>query len=102
MCLEYLNDDDLAKNVQAGDRLSLNVLVHRHQRRLFGWLLHCVKNQQDVEDILQDVWLRVVNTIHNYRVGDQTFSAWLFYQTWSARSEYYRSRSKRREVSGSE
>lgn len=98
MCLENLSDDDLAREVQAGNRLAMNVLVQRYQHRLFGWLRSRVRNRQDVEDVLQNLWLRVLGTIGNYRCGAGTFFAWLFFQMRSCHSGYLRSRGSHAEV----
>jgi len=98
MCLEDLSDDDLAKKVQAGNRLAMNVLVRRYERRLFGWLLGRVRNRHDAEDILQNLWQRVLGTIRNYRPGSGTLFPWLIYQMRSCLSTHLRSRSSHPEA----
>jgi RNA polymerase sigma-70 factor (ECF subfamily) len=98
MCLEDLSDDDLAKEVQAGKRLAMNCLVRRYERRLFGWLLVRVRNRHDAEDILQNLWQRVLGTIGNFRTGSETFFPWLINQMRSCLSSYFRSRTNHPEV----
>jgi RNA polymerase sigma-70 factor, ECF subfamily len=98
MCLDYLSDDDLAKKVQNGNRLAMNVLVRRYEGRLFGWLLRRVRSHHDAEDILQNLWLRVLRTIGNFRLGSGTFFPWLIFQLRSCLSGHLRTRIHHPEV----
>jgi len=54
-----------------------NVLVQRFNDSLFYFILKMVRNQEDAEDILQQVWAKAFNRISQYK-PTHAFSTWLF------------------------
>jgi RNA polymerase sigma-70 factor (ECF subfamily) len=64
------------RSAQAGDRTAFGHLVERYQKRVFSMVFHLLHRPDEVEDIAQDVFLKVFRTIgsYNYRAS---FSTWL-------------------------
>ncbi len=60
-----------------GDARAFEVLVARHRRGLFNFLLRSVGNRSRAEELLQDVFVRVIRAKGRY---EQTarFSTWIY------------------------
>jgi RNA polymerase sigma-70 factor, ECF subfamily len=65
---------DRARN---GDRAAFGSLVEPWRRPLIGYIYRMVTHRQDAEDLLQDVLVRVLENIREYR-GEAPFRSWLF------------------------
>jgi RNA polymerase sigma-70 factor, ECF subfamily len=60
-----------------GDRRAFGSLVEPWRGPLFGYIYRMVSLRQDAEDLLQDVLVRVLEGICEYR-GEARFKSWLF------------------------
>lgn len=67
----------LVSQAREGDRAALGALVESWRRPLFGYIYRMVTHRQDAEDLLQDVLLRVLESLPSFR-GDARFKTWLF------------------------
>lgn len=67
----------LVERARAGDQDALNGLIEPWRRPLFGYILRMVTQRQDAEDLLQDILVRVLKNIREFR-GDARFKSWLF------------------------
>ena len=90
-------DRALALRARRGDRDALAALYENHKGRLLGFLQRMVGASGLAEDVFQDVWMKVMNTIHQYRPDRGPFRAWLYRVASNAavdrlRSEAIRSR----------
>jgi RNA polymerase sigma-70 factor (ECF subfamily) len=65
--------------------------------RLRAFIARRVDNQADGEDILQDVFLRVHQSLHTLNRSDR-LASWLFQVTRNAIADYYRAPERRREI----
>jgi RNA polymerase sigma-70 factor (ECF subfamily) len=52
-------------------------LIDPHRKPLFAYIYRMVTHRQDAEDLMQDVFVRVMENIGRYR-GDGPFKSWLF------------------------
>lgn len=71
---------DLESVLEAAGRLdhgAFETLVAHYSPRLFGFLLRFTANRDDAEDLVQEVFVRLVRTIGDYQ-HDGRFEAWLF------------------------
>jgi len=73
------HDDELklVERAQQGDRAAFGSLVEPWRKPLFGYIYRMVTLRQDAEDLLQDVFIRVLEDIRSYR-GEARFKSWLF------------------------
>ena len=72
--------DDLAsviKRAQELDHSAFEELVDRYSSRLYGFLYRLTGCREDAEDLVQEVFVRVVRMIVKYE-DDGRFDAWLF------------------------
>src|ERR1700740_1404592 len=67
----------LVERAQHGDRAAFGSLVEPWRKPLFGYIYRMVTQRQDAEDLLQDVFIRVLEDIRSYR-GEARFKSWLF------------------------
>src|SRR5690349_10795363 len=85
--------------VQAGDTAQLAVLFERYHIALFRYLLQLTRNRALSEDLVQEVFFRVLKYAASYDPS-LAFSVWLYRM---ARNAYFDSLRKRRsEVAGEE
>ncbi len=61
-----ISDQELVRQYIEGDQLSLEFLIKRHQRKIFSYIVLIVKDKHLAEDIFQDTFIKVINTL---RVG---------------------------------
>lgn len=71
-------DEDLAKQVATGDELALAILVRRWETPLKRYVLRrCWSCRNDVDDLLQEVFLQVYRHIHSFD-PKLRFSSWIW------------------------
>ena len=58
-----LRDEELVRSYIKGDESSLSVLINRHQQRIFGYIMILVRNRTVAEDIFQETFFKVVQTL---------------------------------------
>ena len=58
-----LSDAALVKNYVSGDESSLTILINRHQQRLYNFIYSKVYDRDVAEDIFQDTFIKVINTL---------------------------------------
>lgn len=61
--LELLNDKELVESYRNGNVASFELLVERHQNKVFSYILMLVKDRQLADDIFQDTFLKIIRTI---------------------------------------
>ncbi len=74
---EERGDAALMEAYQRGDTRAFEVLLERHQRPVFNFLVRQVGNKALAEDLLQDVFLRVIRSARNYK-REAKFTTWLY------------------------
>lgn len=72
-----VNDEVLVEKAQAGDYDAFELLVKRHQRRVFATAYGIVKNTAEAEEVAQETFLSAFEHLEGFR-GDSKFSTWLF------------------------
>jgi RNA polymerase sigma-70 factor (ECF subfamily) len=76
--IESEADVDLAKRLSLGEERALGVLIRRYQEPLARYVRRrCYTCRSEIEDILQDVFLRVFSHIREFDPG-MSFSAWIY------------------------
>ncbi len=67
----------IVAQAKGGDRGAFDALVGPWRRPLFGYIYRMVTLRQDAEDLLQDVLVRVLESLPSFR-GESRFKTWLF------------------------
>ncbi|MDQ3683679.1 MAG: sigma-70 family RNA polymerase sigma factor [Bacteroidota bacterium] len=69
--LSRLSDHELIKLFIAGNTNGLEALVLRHKDKLYTSILFLVKDKYLAEDIFQDVFIRVIDTVRGGRYTEE-------------------------------
>jgi RNA polymerase sigma-70 factor (ECF subfamily) len=75
--VKQLSDEELASKVATGSRSSFEELVSRYSSRLFYFLRHRFKTDQDIEDLIQEIFLKAFRNIDRFN-PERKFSTWLY------------------------
>ena len=79
-CLQVLlttTDSDLLPACRGGDEAAWRSLVELHTRKVFGLAYRFTGRVDEAEDLTQEVFVKVYQTLHKYREADGPFGAWL-------------------------
>jgi len=70
-------DHELVLRAQRGDKRAFGLLVDKYQRKLGRLLSRMVRDQAEIEDIVQDTFIKAYRALPNFR-GDSAFYTWLY------------------------
>jgi RNA polymerase sigma-70 factor (ECF subfamily) len=65
MATALISDKELIGNYLNGDENSLEILIRRHKRKVFAYIMMIVKDDQLADDLFQDTFIKVINTIRS-------------------------------------
>jgi len=72
------SDSELVSRYQNGNDGAFEILLHRHKSRVYTAIYLIVKDRYKAEDLLQETFIKAVNTIKGGRYNDEgKFSAWI-------------------------
>jgi RNA polymerase sigma factor (sigma-70 family) len=78
MSLAASSEKELIKSFIQGNHSSLQILIQRHQSRLFSYIFLLVKDKQLADDIFQDTYVKVINTLKRGSYNDEgKFIQWV-------------------------
>ena len=88
------SDHGIIRKCQEGERVAFEVLVRRYQRIVFSILYQLAPDWEDLNDLVQEVFIRVYKYIHGLK-NPKTFRAWLNQITINLFYDELRKRPKR-------
>ncbi len=88
-------DADLVGRWQSGDAGAFEMLVRRHERRVFSLVYRMLGNRQEAEDVAQEAFLALHRHGHRFR-GDARFSTFVYRVAANAALNRRRSLGRRR------
>jgi RNA polymerase sigma-70 factor (ECF subfamily) len=94
-------DPELIKAVLDGDAASFEPLVRKYLPRVFGTARRYARRESEVEDIVQEVWLKSFQKLATFR-GDAPFEHWLMRLTVRTCYDFLRSHQRNRETNFTE
>jgi RNA polymerase sigma-70 factor (ECF subfamily) len=74
--LSQETDLEIVKRCQVGDKIAFQELVKRFQKNVFALLYQLAPEWRDLNDLSQEVFIRVYRGIHNLR-NPKIFRSWL-------------------------
>lgn len=103
MTLHQLSDSELVELYAGGNEKCLEILIIRHQQKVFSFIYKKVKNQQLAEDLLQDIFIKVINSVKTIRYQEQgKFQHWIMRIARNHMLDYFRDSVKMKTYSGTE
>lgn len=92
---------ELIAAVLQGDAASFEPLVQKFSPRVFATARRYARRESEVEDIVQEVWLKAFNKLSGYR-GDAPFEHWLMRLAVRTCYDFLRGHQRNRETTFSE
>ncbi len=72
------SDSQLVSLYQTGNEEAFDMLLHRHKSRIYTAIYMIVKDRYEAEDLLQDTFIKAVNTIKGGRYNEEgKFLPWI-------------------------
>ena len=78
MMIEKATEQELILSYLNGNHSSLQVLIQRHQNRLYSYIFLLVKDKMLADDVFQDTYVKVINTLKQGNYKDEgKFIQWV-------------------------
>lgn len=80
--ISQLTDEDLINHFRRCESVDIQAqllaeLTNRYQEQVVRRCRHCVKNIETARDLSQEVWIRVLTKLHQFKT-EASFTPWLF------------------------
>ncbi len=93
---QRVEDDDLIREAQAGERTAFDALVRRYDQSVLRLALHMLGNEQDAQDVHQEAFIKAYRHLGNFRF-ECSFYTWLYRIVTNLCLDQLRRRKSRRE-----
>ena len=70
-------DQQLVERAQHGDKHAFELLVAKYQRKLARLLARFIRDQAEIEDVMQEAFIKAYRALPTFR-GDSAFYTWLY------------------------
>ena len=87
--MQTFDDHHVMRQVKAGQIEKLGQLFEKYNKQLFHLFLWQTEDPSLSEDLVQEVFLRILKYRHSYR-GEGQFKTWMFSIARSARIDHFR------------
>jgi len=99
MLSNNLTDKVLVQNFLNGDNKSFETLLSRHKNRVFSFIMSKVKNRDLTEDIFQDTFIKVINSLKKGKYNEEgKFLPWMMRISHNLVIDHFRKEAKMRKV----
>jgi RNA polymerase sigma-70 factor (ECF subfamily) len=88
---------DLIQKAKVGDNAAFNQIVQAYRKRILGTIARLIGRPEDVEDVGQEVFLRLYYSLDQLRTPE-VFEPWLYRLTVNASYDYLRKQRRRNEA----
>lgn len=86
-----VKDYELVRKFIEGDQDSFEALVNRHKNRVYTYIFLIVKDQQLAEDIFQDTFIKVINSLKRGKYQEKgIFVSWVIRIAHNLIIDYFR------------
>jgi RNA polymerase sigma-70 factor (ECF subfamily) len=92
-----LVDPEVIIRAREGDDAAFNLLVQAYRKRILGTIARLIGRPEDVEDVGQEVFLRLYYSLGQLR-SPEIFEPWLYRLTVNSAYDYLRRHRRRREA----
>ena len=88
-----VSDEELARQLQLGNDVAFETLVHRYHGPIFGYIYRQLSGSPEVEDLVQKTFIRVYTRIALYEFP-RPFKPWLYRILLNLCRDYWKSKDK--------
>lgn len=72
------SDYELVLEFKSGNNKAIEILIRRHRKRVFGYILLLVKNHTIAEDVFQDTFVKVIKSLQEGKyIENGKFVSWV-------------------------
>jgi RNA polymerase sigma-70 factor (ECF subfamily) len=71
-----LSDEEIVRKVLDGESFLFEILMRRHNQRLYRIARSVLRNEQEAEDVIQEAYVRAFSHLNQF-AGKAKFSTWL-------------------------
>lgn len=76
--LNILSDEELVKKFISGEVKCIDLLIDRHQQRIYSFIFLMVRQRDLAEDIFQDVFVKVIHSLKSGKYAENgRFTSWV-------------------------
>lgn len=72
-----LSESELIERAVKGDRQAQAEIVYQHEKMVYNLALKLVGNPEDAENILQETFLKILESLHTFK-GGSALSTWIY------------------------
>ncbi|HIS34511.1 MAG TPA: sigma-70 family RNA polymerase sigma factor [Candidatus Avirikenella pullistercoris] len=77
MDVKQKSDQALIDAYRKGDESAINVLIEKHRKKIYNYILMLVKNTDTADDIFQELFIKVINSLRSGKYSDSgKFVSW--------------------------
>jgi len=84
-----IDDSQLIKRYLNGDARSLEFLIKKYLKPIYGFVFSYVKNGHEAEDITQETFVKVWKNLKKFK-KEKNFKTWIFYIAKNTAIDYLR------------
>lgn len=95
---DFIEDSQLIEDAGNGDNEAFGQLYERYVRKIYNYIYYRTGNVNEAEDLTAKVFHRAFRHIENYNERGVPFSAWLYRIAHNLVANWYRDRSRKKEV----
>lgn len=90
-----LNDFEFIEALREGTNKAYGQLLEEYQQKVFATCISFVPNQEDAEDIAQEVFVEIFNSIEKFK-GESKLSTWIYRITTNKCLEFIRKKNTKK------
>lgn len=91
--MDAISDNGLMLKVKAGDVDKLGLLFERYNKSLFGFFYRMTQNAKTSEDLVQNVFLRILKYKHTF-TGEGKFTTWMYHLARNVNVDHHKKESR--------
>ena len=90
-----MEEQDFINDLKAGKQFAYGKLIDNFQQKVFATCISFVPNKEDAEDIAQEVFVEVFNSINKFK-GNSKLSTWIYRITTNKCLEFIRKKNTKK------
>jgi RNA polymerase sigma-70 factor (ECF subfamily) len=97
--LKDCTEEELLARAVDFDEAALSELYDRYELKIYSYIYRRTSDQALSEDLTAQVFLKMLEAIHNERAWHSSFSGWLYRIAHNLVIDHYRSRDRQKQIS---
>ncbi len=90
-----MTEETIIEQLKLKNTTVFSKLIDSYQQKIFGTCLSFVPNKEDAEDLVQEIFLEVFDSIHKFK-GNSKLSTWIYRITTNKCLEFIRKRNTKK------